>query len=473
MKMKRKTMYCMLSLCLLSAASVKAQVRIGGLSNPNPSAVLDLNATDATNNGALGLALPRVELTSTTSYAPLKAHVAGMTVYNTKLTGDVTPGTYYNDGSKWVRIGSVSSVEPLISEEDGIVGNEVLNATTNGGLIRAGSGTATSPFTLGIADNGVTSARIENGAVTADDLATGAVTLDKMATGSVNSTKIVDGTVAAVDLASNAVITAKILNANVTLDKLASNSVNSDKIVDASIATADLADGAVTAAKLNAMDATANQALVYDGSAWVPTTLSASAYSSGGNIRPTRTSTGCDGSILYFGAFDYSNGGTSGDVAKGVTNASNDANNGTLPNLSSTPAESDFRRNSNYYLCVYKTNGSSNWANAVNNCATGTYADGDASAGWYLPNARELRYIYELLGVNGGNNLSFHDNLASERGIMVTYSSDMVSTGYWSSTEASAAFAWNFDFSNGTCNTNYSKTTTNLYVRCVKRLSAI
>jgi uncharacterized protein (TIGR02145 family) len=30
-----------------------------------------------------------------------------MTVYTTKTVGDVTPGTYYNDGAKWVRLGSV------------------------------------------------------------------------------------------------------------------------------------------------------------------------------------------------------------------------------------------------------------------------------------------------------------------------------------------------------------------------------
>jgi hypothetical protein len=237
--MKKTTISLMLALLILSVTGANAQVRIGGTDDPNPSAVLDLNATNAANNGALGLALPRVELTSTTSYSPLKAHMAGMTVYNTKLTGDVTPGTYYNDGSKWIRIGSVSSVEPLISEEDGVIGNEVLDATTNGGLTRAGSGTATAPYTLGIANNGVTTARIADGNVT--------------------TAKIADGTVAAVDLASNAVTTAKILNANVTLDKLALNSVNSAKIVDASIATADLADGAVTADKLNKMNATANQ----------------------------------------------------------------------------------------------------------------------------------------------------------------------------------------------------------------------
>lgn len=46
-------------------------------------------------------------------------------------------------------LGSITGT-PLITEVDGIIGNEVTNATTNGGLTRAGSGTAISPYTLGL-----------------------------------------------------------------------------------------------------------------------------------------------------------------------------------------------------------------------------------------------------------------------------------------------------------------------------------
>jgi hypothetical protein len=109
--MKQKMIFLALTLLVLSTASVNAQVRIGGDSDPNESAVLDLNATNAINNGTLGLALPRVELISTTGSAPLKAHVAGMTVYNTVVagTGDafVTPGIYTNNGGYWIRMADV------------------------------------------------------------------------------------------------------------------------------------------------------------------------------------------------------------------------------------------------------------------------------------------------------------------------------------------------------------------------------
>jgi hypothetical protein len=103
-KQMKKIFFLMLTLLIMSVASMNAQVRIGGTDNPNTSAILDLNAADGTNNGTLGLSLPRVELTSTGEPAPLAAFVKGMTVYNTFSTGDVTEGTYYCDGVRWVKV---------------------------------------------------------------------------------------------------------------------------------------------------------------------------------------------------------------------------------------------------------------------------------------------------------------------------------------------------------------------------------
>jgi hypothetical protein len=148
--MTKKTLFLMLALIIMSAASVNAQVRIGGLEDPNPSAVLDLNATDATDNGTLGLALPRVALTSTS-----EAVKKGMIVYNTATAGDVTPGMYYNDGSEWIRIGT------SVSEQNEVIGNVITDATAGGGLVKAGSGTTLTPYTLGIADGGVTADKLD------------------------------------------------------------------------------------------------------------------------------------------------------------------------------------------------------------------------------------------------------------------------------------------------------------------------
>ena len=63
---------------------------------PNSAAGLDV---DFPNKGIL---VPRVALTGTASFAPLAGHVAGMIVYNTATVGDVIPGFYYNNGTKWI-----------------------------------------------------------------------------------------------------------------------------------------------------------------------------------------------------------------------------------------------------------------------------------------------------------------------------------------------------------------------------------
>jgi len=87
----------------LGAASVKAQVRIGGIAAPNASAVLDLNATDATMNGTKGLALPRVDLTSPTMLlSGVTSNLTGMMVYNTTATLGAI-GIYFWNGATWVR----------------------------------------------------------------------------------------------------------------------------------------------------------------------------------------------------------------------------------------------------------------------------------------------------------------------------------------------------------------------------------
>ena len=72
-----------------------AQVGVG---TTTPTAALDVTST---NDGIL---VPRVALTITTSALPLTAPTTSEMVYNTATVNDVTPGFYYWDGTKWVRI---------------------------------------------------------------------------------------------------------------------------------------------------------------------------------------------------------------------------------------------------------------------------------------------------------------------------------------------------------------------------------
>jgi len=97
----------------LGAASVKAQVRIGGNAAPNASAVLDLNVND-TNSGTKGLALPRVALTSNTMLlSGVTSNLTGMLVYNTSTTGGAgvnTIGIYFWNGATWVKANMPSTI---------------------------------------------------------------------------------------------------------------------------------------------------------------------------------------------------------------------------------------------------------------------------------------------------------------------------------------------------------------------------
>jgi len=62
---------------------------------------------------------------------------------------------------------------------------------------------------------------------------------------------VADGSISTAKLASDAVTTAKILNANVTADKLATDAVTTVKITDLNVTTAKIANDAITSAKID------------------------------------------------------------------------------------------------------------------------------------------------------------------------------------------------------------------------------
>jgi hypothetical protein len=159
----RKVFFLFLGLFSLTMLKVSAQVRIGGIKDPHPAAILDLNASDTTKSGNRGLALPRLHLTSTTAYLNGTAPLDGMMVYNTNTR--LGEGIYYCSSGKWIKVSSNAFIEG-----DAIVGNEVTNATPDRGLERKGFGTAKEPYTLGIADKGVTNSMIAPEAVTGDKI---------------------------------------------------------------------------------------------------------------------------------------------------------------------------------------------------------------------------------------------------------------------------------------------------------------
>ncbi len=110
--MKTKLWILLLNLFLIlgGANELIAQVTIGANVPPHKDALLDLKEkSDGTSDK--GLLMPRVGLTATNLASPLEDHVAGMTIYNTEVSPEgtdakyyVSPGFYYNTGTKWERL---------------------------------------------------------------------------------------------------------------------------------------------------------------------------------------------------------------------------------------------------------------------------------------------------------------------------------------------------------------------------------
>ncbi len=100
--------------------SLFAQVGINTISNaPHSSAGLDV---DFNNKGIL---IPRISLTQTTSSSPITSPAVSLMVYNTATVNDVTPGYYYWDATRWIRIFD-SNTRPWL-----LTGNSGTNPSTN------------------------------------------------------------------------------------------------------------------------------------------------------------------------------------------------------------------------------------------------------------------------------------------------------------------------------------------------------
>ncbi len=106
---------------LIAISTAYSQVGIG-TTNPNADAALDITSSNQ------GLLLPRIALTATNNPTPLSAHVNGMVVYNTSTSGSstfsVSPGFYFNNGSRWVRF-----ADNLVVESTDKTNDEWINGT--------------------------------------------------------------------------------------------------------------------------------------------------------------------------------------------------------------------------------------------------------------------------------------------------------------------------------------------------------
>jgi uncharacterized protein (TIGR02145 family) len=113
----KRMIFLMLMLLIGVSVSMNAQVRIGGLDDPNASAVLDLNANnDAVPTGNKGgLSLPRISLATTTALLNGAVPPNGTVIYNTG--GALNEGIYYWTGGAGGQWAYVSGLVPKITAQ--------------------------------------------------------------------------------------------------------------------------------------------------------------------------------------------------------------------------------------------------------------------------------------------------------------------------------------------------------------------
>jgi hypothetical protein len=288
----------------------------------------------------------------------------GISVTNGTTTPMVSlpAGTTNGNVLKWNGTVWASSDDTGITiESDGIVGNEVTNATNGGGLTRSGSGTVASPYTLGISSGGVANTHLANNSVTTAKLSDNAVT----------SAKIADGTITNADINASAAIAlnkialpdasannGKVLKSNGTAwiagddNNTVSNTtytagngltlagttfsigtgqVNGTMIADGAVSTAKLADNAVTSAKiangtiaaadLSQMGANSGQVLKWNGTAWSPAAESGLATEVDGIVGNEVTTATSGGGLTRSGAGTAASPYTLGIASNGITSS--------------------------------------------------------------------------------------------------------------------------------------------------------
>ncbi len=179
-----------------------------------------------------------------------KDEFPGVDTTNARLTVTVTGGTgrVIAFGSQ-VAQGSTdpSTFEMLFKDsllaENSSGGGTITGVTAGAGLtgggtsgtvtldVGAGTGIQVDANTVGLADGGVSTAKLAANAVTSGKIADGAVGTADLADNSVTSAKIADGSVGTADLANAAVSSAKLADAAVTKAKLAASGGSSGQVL--------------------------------------------------------------------------------------------------------------------------------------------------------------------------------------------------------------------------------------------------
>lgn len=165
---------------------------------------------------------PRIKLSSV-PYSFMSQNVPDGSITARKIAnGEIVKSVNGLKDSIALVAGSNVTITPsgnniTISAAGGGGGGTVTQVNTGAGLT---GGPITTTGTISIANDGITTAMLQNNSVTTD--------------------KISDGTIATTDLSDNSVTSAKIVDGTIVTSDLANNSVTSDKIIDGTIKATDI-----------------------------------------------------------------------------------------------------------------------------------------------------------------------------------------------------------------------------------------
>ncbi|MFD2587587.1 beta strand repeat-containing protein [Croceitalea marina] len=147
--------------------------------------------------------------------------IADANVTSAKLADGTAAGEILQwNGTNWVLVDDSALV---ITEVDGVIGNEVTDATTGGSLIRSGTGATATPFTLDVADGGIGTT----------ELAADAVDNTKVADNAIRTENIVDGQVQTTDIGADAIDNTKIADDAVQVENILNGNANQVLVTNA------------------------------------------------------------------------------------------------------------------------------------------------------------------------------------------------------------------------------------------------